>query len=104
MNEVVTVKTLVTSVNENGFPIQTETDTELFCEVRSASYVDSYGSEKHDVRASIEFVMRKEDFDSCRKTINGKHYYPSVVIYDGASYELVRWRYIDGMKASMVCG
>lgn len=104
MNEIIKVKTISTSLDDEGFEVLTETDRELFCEVKSASYIDSYGSEKHDVRASIEFVMRKEDFDECRQTINEKHYYPSIVIYDGARYELVRWRYIDGMRASMICG
>lgn len=104
MNELIIVKTIATLIDDEGFEVLTETNTELFCEVKSASYIDSYGSEKHDVRASIEFVMRKEDFEECRQTINEKHYYPSIVIYDGARYELVRWRYIDGMKASMICG
>ena len=78
--------------------------TDQYCEVRSASYIDAYESLKAGINASIEFVMRREDFDECRILNGKKHEYPSIVEWEGAEYNLVRWRYLDGGKASVVCG
>ena len=64
--------------------------TDQYCEVRSASYIDAYESLKAGINASIEFVMRREDFDECRILNGKKHEYPSIVEWEGAEYNLVK--------------
>ena len=104
MNDLITLVTIAEVTDDDGFVIETKTKrTDQFCEVRSASYIDAYESLKAGINASIEFVMRREDFDECRILNGKKHEYPSIVEWEGAEYNLVRWRYLDGGKASVVC-
>ena len=104
LDELIKVITYTNSTDDDGFDVEVSHEKELFCEVKSASYLDSYNSMAQGTRASIEFEIRKEDFDELRITENEKHFYPSEVIYDGAKYNLIRWRIIDKAKASLICG
>ena len=105
MNELITLVTVYEVADEDGFVVETKTKrTDQYCEVRSASYLDAYESMKVGTNASVEFVMRKEDFDECRVLNGKKHEYPTIVEWEGAEYHLVRWRYLPNGKASVICG
>lgn len=104
MNEIIKVFTVVNGKDDDGFPTETIIEAELFCKVNSASYLDFYSSNQDKVKPTIEFEMRREDFDETRITKDKKHFYPSKVEYDGAEYELIRWRYKDQARAVMICG
>lgn len=105
MNDLITLITTAEILDDDGFVVETKTKrADQFCEVRSVSYLDAYESLKVGTGASIEFVMRREDFDECRILVGKKHEYPSIVEWEGAEYNLVRWRYLRDGKASMICG
>lgn len=104
MNDIIAVITDVQTTDDEGFPLSEETLKELFCEVKSADYIDRQQSMNSKTLATIAFEVRREDFDDCRITYNKKHYYPSYVEWEGARYELIRWRYVGKDRAVMTCG
>lgn len=104
MNEVIKVMTIILSTNANGFEVEEEKAKELFATVESSDYNDFYGSSKESIRAVISFVVRWEDFMETRYTVDKKHFFPKYVEYDGAKYELVRWRHKGQHEARLICG
>ena len=104
MNEEITVTTVHPSVNKKGFTVETKTEKQVYAEVSSTDYRDFYGSSNETTKASIVFVLRREDFDDLRITVNKKHYYPKYVAWEGAEYELIRWRFNDEHSARLICG
>ncbi len=104
MNEEIIVQTITKSLDEDGFDVEVVHEATLYCNVKSASYLDTYNAMQAGATATISFEIRKEDFDDLRILENGKHYYPSRIVWDGALYNLVRWFYNDNGRAVLVCG
>lgn len=104
MNETIKVITVVKTVDRDGFDLETRNTKELYAEVNSAWYKDVYETMANKQQANIEFTIRKEDFDDCRVTENKKHFYPTLVEWEGAEYSLIRWRYKGLDRAVMICG
>lgn len=105
-NELLTLVAVTgTQRDGNGFVTGEQTaQKEVFCAVKSVGRKEHYEALRSGIKASIIFVVDKDDFDAAAGTSpEGKKVRPSrAVDIDGNSYRIVR-TYGDGGDLELTC-
>ncbi len=94
-NELIRLETVLgCRQNKNGFREKEETaQTEVFCAVKSAGRKEFYEAERNGYKASIIFVVNRDDFDAASRDVDGKKVKASRVLHNNVQY-LIRRTYI----------
>lgn len=84
------------TTNKNGFKeFERTAQAKVFCAVRSVGRTEYYEAARNGIKASIIFVVNKDDFDAAAGVNEeGKKVKPSRVIYNDTVY-LIRRSYAD---------
>lgn len=79
--------------NENGFKENENTaQMEVFCAVKSVGRTEYYEAARSGMKASLIFVVNKDDFEAAVRIVDGKKVKPSRVIHNNTQY-LIRRSY-----------
>lgn len=90
--------------NPNGFPVETQTQTEVFCRERSVTRTEFYDAHRAGFTISLVLELRQEDWELTKHTAaSGKKEYATKVRYDGGLYDIVRSYRNDKSMIQLMC-
>ncbi|MCM1057895.1 MAG: phage head closure protein [Firmicutes bacterium] len=94
-NEVITLVTVLSELNESGFQQEKERHTlEVMAEVKSARQTEFYQAIHEGMKVEIVALVNEDDYRAAAVTVDGRTVRPSLAIYEGTTYKIVR----DWMK------
>lgn len=90
-NDVITLITKKTDEDKDGFPVDTILfSEEIMAEVKSVKYTEFYEAERAGVKVQIMAKIRIDEYEGAFISNNNKIFKPSIVIYDGIRYKIIR--------------
>lgn len=106
MNEIISLITIIPEADATtGMQrLVEQPPVEFFANPVQGGYQDWYGSQAEEVRPMIAFELSWDDFLTSRRTEGGRHYWPEIVLWDGARYKVTRWRQKNAETAVIYCG
>jgi SPP1 family predicted phage head-tail adaptor len=75
----ITLRAVVNGVDANGYPVQTNTDTEVWANVKSATRAEFYAANANGIDVTQMFEVHAEDWGG-----------QTQVVYDGKTYDIIR--------------
>lgn len=78
-SDKITLRAVVKAVDSSGYPTQTNTDTEVWANVRSATRAEFYAANANGIDVSMMFDVHTEDWNN-----------QTQVVYDSKTYDIVR--------------
>lgn len=104
MPEEATLVYSVNAKNENGFPVQARTECHVYVREKSATRTEFYEAYRSGITVSRVFEVRLEDYNLTEHvTANNKKAYATQIVYDGATYDIVRAYRKDKAMIELVC-
>ena len=89
-NEVITLITVITAL-ENGFRKEKERHTlEVMAAVKSARQTEFYQAIHEGMKVEVVAVVNLDDYKAAAVTVDGKTVRPSLAVYEGTTYKIVR--------------
>lgn len=91
-NELLTLVAVTgTQKNENGFKTGEQTaQKEVFCAVKSVGRTEHYEAARSGLKASVIFVVNRDDFEAAVVDMDGRHIKPTKALYNGTTYLIHR--------------
>ena len=93
-NELIKLETVLKRPqNSNGFRERKNEETvqtEVFCAVKPVKGQEFYDAQRNGIKASIMFVVDKDDFEMTARIIDGKTVRASRVLYGGTLFSIIR--------------
>ena len=91
MDEEAILLYTVNDKDDDGFPIETVKKTNVYVREKSATRTEYYEALRSGITVSMVLELRQEDWNQTKHiSKNGKAAYADRVIYDGATYDIVR--------------
>ena len=80
-SDKITLRAVVSSVDASGYPTQTNTDTEVWANVKSATRAEFYAANANEIDVSMMFDVHTEDWSNQTQVIYGSKAYDIVRAY-----------------------
>lgn len=90
-------------VNDNGFPVNTETAIAVGADIDSVGGAEVYAALRNDIELTFLLRMRKEDWDLSKHTVDGIPEYATNVRLDGVLYKVIK-TYTKASVTEVTCG
>lgn len=78
-SDKITLRAVVSGVDSSGYPTQTNTDTEAWANVKSATRAEFYAANANGIDVSLMFEIHVEDWSN-----------QTQVVYDSKTYDVIR--------------
>jgi len=78
-SDKIKLRAVTHKTDADGYPTQTNTDTEVWANVKSATRAEFYAANANGINVSMMFEVHAEDWDN-----------QTQVVYDGKVYDIVR--------------
>ena len=91
-SEVVELIDLIPDVDDNGFEVNTEINTEVFADKKSIRSSEHYEAEKLGYKLSATFIVKPYEY-------TGQEY----LLYEGKRYKVERTYQVDTEKLELIC-
>ncbi len=75
----ITLRAVVDGVDSSGYPTQTNTDTEVWANVKTATRAEFYAANANGIDVSMMFEVHAEDWGN-----------QTQVVYGGKTYDIIR--------------
>lgn len=75
------LRAVVNSVDSNGYPTQTNTDTEVWANVKSATRAEFYAANANGIDVSVMFEVHAEDWGNQAQVVYGTKTYDVIRAY-----------------------
>lgn len=89
--------------NANGFPVEIQSSTEVFCREKSVTRTEFYDAHRAGFTIVLVLEIRQEDWELTQHTVNGRKAYATKVIFDGGAYDIVRTYKNDRSMIQLMC-
>lgn len=104
MSEEAILLYTINGKDDDGFPVETVKKTNVYVREKSATRTEYYEALRSGITVSMVLEVRLEDWDQTKHiTANGKAAYADRVIYDGATYDIVRAFRGDKSMVELIC-
>lgn len=90
--------------NENGFPIQRKYEIPVFCKKKSVTHSEFYNAMRADVLVRLILEIRIEEWEESAHIVDGKKEYATKIIYDGGTYDVIRYFEKGKAMVQVTCG
>lgn len=95
MGEEATLITIRSETDEDGFPVETTSRTDVYVRPKSAVRAEFYDAIRSGFRPTIVFEMRIEDFAPAKDATRVEH--------DGQTYDIIRTYCPDKSMIELIC-
>ena len=90
-NEVITLIAVITELETSGLQKERERHTlEVMAEIKSARQTEFYQAIHEGMKVEVVAVVNIDDYKAAAVTVDGKTVRPSLAVYDGVTYKIVR--------------
>lgn len=89
--------------DEEGFPIETRKEIPVYVRTKSVTRTEFYDAMRSNIRTSIVFSMRIEDWKLSEHMVDGRKLYADKIKYDGCEYDVVRDYMLDKSTIEVTC-
>ena len=80
-SDKITIRAVVSGVDANGYPTQTNTDTEVWANVKSATRAEFYAANANGIDVTQMFEVHAEDWGNQAQVVYGTRTYDVVRAY-----------------------
>lgn len=103
MSEEAVLLCVTQGKNANGFPVETVTETQVYCRERSVTRTEFYDAHRAGFTINLVLEVRQEDWELTRHMANGKRAYATKVRYDSGTYDIIRAYRNDKSMIQLMC-
>ncbi len=89
--------------DKDGFPKDHEIPYEVYLRVMSVKRSEFYAAMQAGHKPSIVFGIRTEDYEQTKHIVDNKAIYAQKMVYDGATYNIVRTYQKSGSETELTC-
>lgn len=80
-SDIITLRSVVNTVDSSGYPIETATDTDVWADVRSTTRAEFYAANANGIDISQIFAVHAEDWGNQTQVIYGTKTYDIIRAY-----------------------
>ena len=97
--DVIELIYIVEGYDTAGYPTKTETKYTAYAMKKSVVRSEFYSAMRVDLKPKATFVIRAEDWEQTRHTVDNEEVYPSKINWNSATYDIIR---ADGYREGFV--
>ena len=90
--DIATLKYLITTIDDAGYETEAQTTVsyDVFVNKKSVARAEFYSALQSALKPTQIFELRAEEWELTRHLENSKEVYATQLIYNGATYEIIR--------------